>query len=185
MIVDMALDFAGMARVFSKKSNEHILPKLREFFARLDCIQDRSGYDQFHAELCNWFTQNIRTAERKGKNPIPEGSCSYGQAAKVVNISAKVYVYYCALPSSNAAQVLVPMLHAALDEGMIEHLRKRFPGAGIQARTNKAVDRDEYERLRSHVAKEIQEDFRSEIFPVQYDDITFRRLNRAPPLQPK
>jgi hypothetical protein len=50
---------------------------------------------------------------------------------------------------------------------------------GIKAKALTEVDRPEYERLQSLVAKEIMEDFNLEIYPVQYDDIFFRRLNRV------
>jgi len=179
MVVDMALGFAGMGRVFKKESTDPILNSLRRFLTGLDSVRDQSDYDQSHTGLCNWFTENIRTAEKKGKHPVPEGPCSYGQAAKVVNISAKVFVYYCGLPSADAAERLLPILHAAFDIKMIGHLKKRFPDANVTAADNKAVNRCEYELLRSLVAREIREDFGSAIHPVQYDDIIFRRVNRG------
>jgi hypothetical protein len=51
--------------------------------------------------------QNIRTAEKKLKNGrvIPIGPSSYGHAAKVLDISAKVFVYYCGLPAPDGAKV--------------------------------------------------------------------------------
>jgi hypothetical protein len=62
---------------------------------------------------------------------------------------------------------------------MVRHLVQRFPMGGIKAKALTEVDRPEYERLQSLVAKEIMEDFNLEIYPVQYDDIFFRRLNRV------
>jgi hypothetical protein len=41
------------------------------------------------------------------------------------------------------------------------------------------TDRDEYDRLQILVRKDIRENYRDEIHPVQYDDLAFRRLNRA------
>lgn len=180
MIIEMALDFAAMTRVLSKGSNPQIIPKLDELFAGLDSIHEPSMYDQRHAEFCAWFTEKIDTAEKKLKNGRikPAGPSSYGHAAKVLDITAKVYVYYCAQPSPEVAQMIVPMLHGALDNQIIGHLIQRFPKAGITAETINNVDRGEYEKLQSLVNTEIREDFNSEIYPVQYDDILFRRLNR-------
>jgi hypothetical protein len=70
------------------------------------------------------------------------------------------------------------MLHGALDNQIIGHLTERFPEGGVRAKAIQDVDRIEYERLQLLLAKEIQEDFHSAIYPVQYDDLMFRRLNR-------
>ena len=54
-----------------------------------------------HADFCGWFTQNIDRAQKKKQRESGAAirKSSYGQAAKVIDIAAKVYVYYCALPS--------------------------------------------------------------------------------------
>src|SRR5258708_14891217 len=117
MIIEMALDFAAMTRVLSKGSNPQIVPELVELFSDLDSIHEPGLYDQRHAEFCAWFTQNIDTAEKKLKNGRikPAGPSSYGHAAKVLDITAKVYVYYCTEPSPEVARLLIPMLHGAID----------------------------------------------------------------------
>jgi hypothetical protein len=98
----------------------------------------------------------------------PSRACSYGQAAKILDVSAKVYVYYCSQPSPEAARRIVPMLHAALDTPMMDLL-------GIPM-TLQQVDRAIYEDLQARVAHEIAP---SRIYPVQYDDIMWHRLQRA------
>jgi hypothetical protein len=60
------------------------------------------------------------------------------------------------------------MLHAALDTPMMDLL-------GIPM-TLQQVDRAIYEDLQARVAHEIAP---SRIYPVQYDDIMWRRLQRA------
>jgi hypothetical protein len=179
-IVDMGLAFSAMTRVFSEGSKPNITEKLEQLFAGLDETNVKTDYERVHADFCNWFTQNICSAERKLKNGRikPSCECSYGQAAKVLDISAKVYVYYCAQPSPETARTLVPMLYGAVDTQMMQHLSSRFPGAGIRSKTIEQVDRDEYQRLQALLIKEIAQDFDSEIHPVQYDDIMWRRLNR-------
>lgn len=181
MILDMALDFAGMTRVLSKGSNPRIIEQLERLFTKMESVRDQSEYDRLHAEFCSWFIQNICVAEKKLKSGriIPERKSSYGHAAKVLDITAKVYVYYCAQPSPEVAQRLVPLLHGALDNQILGHLKRRFSDAGIKSTSIMDTDRDEYEQLQSLVRKGIQQDFNSEIHPVQYDDIMFRRLNRS------
>jgi len=64
-IIEIALEFSGMLRVFEEGSNVKIIPKLRELFKRLDSVKDKAEYDSAHAEFCSWFVANIRTAEKK------------------------------------------------------------------------------------------------------------------------
>lgn len=169
-IIEISLDFSAMMRVFSKGSSATILRRLEEGFRAFDGVADKADYDRFHADFCQWFIQNISTAEKKFKSgqTKPSRTCSYGQAAKVLDVAAKVYVYYCGQPSQESARRLVPTLHAALDNRMMEHL-------GIPT-TLQQVDRAAYEYLQSRVADEIAH---SQIYPVQYDDILWRRLQRA------
>jgi hypothetical protein len=82
------------------------------------------------------------------------------------------------MPLHEVAQMLVPILHGALDNQIIEHLIGRFPEEGISSNSLEDVDRAKYEQLQSLVVREVLDDFHSEIYPVQYDDIMFRRLNR-------
>jgi len=171
-----------MTRVFQKGSQAQILARLGQFFVGLPrVVHDGENYDQLHADFCEWFIQNISTAERKRHGKIaPAGKSSYGQAAKVLNISAKVYVCYCGQPSNDIAQAIVPMLHAALDNKMVRRLARRVPKAGINVDSLTEIDRAKYEKLRLLLGAEIQEDFDSKICPVEYDDIIFRRVNRLP-----
>jgi hypothetical protein len=169
-IIEIALDFSGMLRVFEEGSNVKIIPKLRELFKQLDSINEKAAYDSAHAEFCNWFVANIRTAQKKLKSGgiKASGACSYGHGAKVLDIAAKVYVYYSGQPSTEIAGNLLPMLHCALDTPMM--LLLDSAKATIQE-----VDREHYERLQALVASKIAE---LGIHPVQYDDVMWRRLQR-------
>ncbi len=124
-IIDMSVTFSAMTRVFSEGSKPTIMQRLEHLFAGLDRINETGAYERVHADFCNWFTQTIRSAERRLKNGRikASGECSYGQAAKVLDISAKVYVYYCAQPSPETARRLAPMLHGAVDTQIMQHLR--------------------------------------------------------------
>lgn len=173
-IIGMGWDFSTMTRVFAKQSSTKILEQLKDLFAKLDRVSDRVEYERLHSDFCYWFTGNVCTAAKRLPNGRIKagGPSSYGHAAKVLDIAVKVYVYYCAQPSPDAAQRLVPMLHAALDTEMMQRLCPKSPER-IQE-----VDRVEYERLQALVTLEIGE---SGIHPVQYDDIVWRRLQPGIP----
>ena len=115
-IVEISFDFSTMTRVFAKGSSTKILDRLEQFFAELASVTTKAEYDGLHSDFCDWFTENLRTAAKElPKKRIPSRQSSYGQAANFLDVAAKVYVYYCAQPSPEAARHLVPMLHAALD----------------------------------------------------------------------
>ncbi len=125
-IIEMALDFTAMIRIFAKDSKARIAEKLEEFFLSLAEIQDRDDYEARHRYFCEWFKENIRTAEKKLKNGSVHsgGASSYGQAAKILDVSSKVFVYYCAQPTPEIAERIVPLLHGAIDTAIMKHLKK-------------------------------------------------------------
>jgi hypothetical protein len=129
----------------------------------------------FIPAFCGWFVQNISTAAKTLRNGQTRASrqCSYGQAAKVLDVAAKVYVYCCAQPSTEAAQRLVAMLHAALDTDMMHNLCRKSPPSLYE------VDRPEYQRLQALVIDAIA---KFGIYPVEYDDLMWRRLQRPYPI---
>jgi DNA primase len=171
-IIEISFDFSTMTRVFAKESSTKILERLEQFFAELASVTTRAEYDGLHSDFCKWFTENVWTAAKTLRNEriIPSRQSSYGQAAKVLDVAAKVYVYYCSQPSPEAARQLVPMLHAALDTDMMRQLCRN------SRETIQEVDRAEYERLQTLVTREIGE---SDVHPVQYDDLMWRKLQRA------
>jgi hypothetical protein len=173
-IIEMALGFTAMTRVFSQGSMVTVAERLGGMFANLGRISTRDDYEKMHADFCKWFIENIHTAKSGRTNPL--STCSYGQAAKVFDISAKVYVYYCAQPCPAAAERLIPMLHAAIDTPMMLDLAKRYTEDGIKAKTLQEVDQGLYEKLQSTAAKDAKANFQPSIHPVQYDDIVWRRL---------
>lgn len=93
-IVEIAFDFTAMTRVFLKGSKTEIVLKLEKHFSSLAKINSREDYEAFHRRFCEWFTREIRTAEKKLKNGRAQKSeaASYGHAAKVFDIAIKVYV---------------------------------------------------------------------------------------------
>lgn len=93
-------------------------------------------------------------------------------------MAGKVYFYYCHLPDCESATKLLPVLHAAVDTVMMKNLKRKYPNNNIKAETVEAVAKPEYIALQKLVARHIEDEFNNLIFPVQYDDIMWRRLNR-------
>ena len=169
-IIEIALGFTAMIRIFAKGSKGTIGAKLEEFFLRLGDIRNRDDYESRHRSFCEWFTRNIQT------NVRASGPSSYGQAAKVLDIAIKVYVYYCAQPTSEVAERIVPYLHGAIDTPIMKHLKEtKLASVKVRATTIKGLDREAYEALQSIV---MAESLTRKLHPVQYDDILWRRLNR-------
>jgi hypothetical protein len=74
----------------------------------------------------------------------PSVACSYGHGAKVLDVAAKVYVYYCGEPSAEIAARLLPMLQAGLDTPMMTD----FDPAHAKG-TTQEVDRAEMKGFRT------------------------------------
>jgi hypothetical protein len=176
-IVEMALDFTGMMRLFTKGTNSRIEAKLTELFSSLPEITTRESYEAYHHGFCEWFTQEIQTAEKHLKNGrfLKCEAASYGHAAKVLDIAIKVYVYYCGQPTAEVAERLIPFLNGAVDTPIMNYLKKSKRANAIHASTLKDVDQSTYRALQSLVLFESQS---REVHPVQYDDIMWRQLNR-------
>ena len=177
-IIDMALGFTAMTRIFSVGSKAKIQTQLEVFFTSLAEINTRDEYEARHRSFCEWFSHEIWTAERKLKNGKLQQSepSSYGQGAKVLDIAIKVYVYYCSQPTAEIAQRMVPLLNGAVDVPIMESLKKsKYATAKIQATTIGKVDEAAYLALQSVVLAESRG---LGLHPVQYDDVMWRRLNR-------
>lgn len=179
-LIDMAITFTAMNRMFEGGAKPKIAGQLARILPALSGIRDRGAFEESHDQFCRWFMQNIRTAERVLKNGAGKSSqsASYGHAAKVFDIIAKVFVYYCRLPSSEAAVRVEQFLHAAIDTPILRELMGKYPGAAVAAETVEQIDRSQYRRLQDLARRHIEEEFLGAILPVQYDDIMWRRLNR-------
>jgi hypothetical protein len=178
-IIDMAITFTAMNRVFEKKSKAAITAQLAHTLDKLLGVKDTHSFERVHREFCEWFTKHVRTAARTLKNKKPKHSqaASYGHGAKVLDIVAKVYVYYCRLPDAATADALTPLLHGAVDTPILSQLRERYPGQ-VTATTIETIGQADYQNLQKLIADHIRDEFKNSIRPVQYDDVMWRRLNR-------
>ncbi len=180
-IIDMAISFTAMGRVFEKGSTEKIKAKLNNYIKDFFNLSTKEEYYGKHKEFCEWFMKNIKTAERKKDERIIKRSqdASWGQAAKVIDIVLKVCIYYCNLPSAEVSSKITPWLNGAIDSRILEDFKNRYSSPLIsQASTIEDIDKATYEKLQEMISTDIKESFNGEIFPVQYDDIKWRELNR-------
>jgi hypothetical protein len=175
-IIDMALGFTAMMRLFQKESDDLIKEHLAHTLRELEEIDSEEKFKGLHESFCEWFTQTIKLA-KDGE------AASYGHGAKVLDLALKVYVYYCRMPNPEKADYLDPLLNGAIDTPILRHLLgmvKTDDGKGLTPRlwNIKAVDRDTYDTLQKLIRSDIADSFAGQIWPVQYDDIMWRRLNR-------
>ncbi len=177
MIVDMAITFSAMNRVFEKGSKQKIANKLEKSLGLLVSVQNKDEFEKIHSDFCNWVVNNVGKS-KKNKSDWNNVAASYGQAAKLFNVVTKVYVYYCSLPSCETTAILIPLLHAAIDTKMMNHLRNRYSEENFKAGTIESVDEAEYNVIRKLVMMNIKDEFNNLILPVHYDDIMWYRINR-------
>lgn len=180
-IIDMAVSFSAMSRVFEKGSTKKIKTKLEKCVKEFLNLSTEEEYHKKHKEFCEWFTKNIKTAERKKDGRIIKKSqyASWGQATKVIDIVLKVCIYYCNLPSAEVSSKIIPWLNGAIDTSILEDFKKRYNSPIIsQNSTIEEIDKVKYEELQRMIHIDIVKSFNGEIFPVQYDDIKWRELNR-------
>lgn len=181
-VLDMALTFAAMNRVFEGESKGKIAQRLEMAFGELAAVRNKGSFDEVHQSFCQWFIRNIKTAEKKNKEGLtikPSQATSYGHGAKVFDVASKVYVYYCHLPDGETAAMLLPFLHSAIDTAMMGALKSRYPRSGIKATNIGEIDEDEYATFQDLVARHMEDQFKDiSPHPAQYDDIVWYRLNR-------
>jgi hypothetical protein len=179
-IIDISITISAMLRLFEKGSKQRIVNELFDKFHDLEKIENRTDYELFHKGFCDWFTCNIKTAQRTKNNSIVKEShyAYYGHAAKILDVSLKVIVYYSGLPNIKDADRILPLLNCAIDTPLLNYLITTFPLEGISPRTVEKIDRNTYVRLQEFIREDIREKFNNEILPVQYDDIMWYKLNR-------
>ena len=176
-IIDMAVGFTAMTPLFQDRSADLIKEKLADLFEGFDRIGSDQDFSKMHRDFCQWFIKTIRLAKT-------EEPSSCGQAAKVLDLALKVYVYYCKMPSPAKAESLIPRLNGVIDTPILRILykklediyRKSYPPHYLW--TIKMIDREDYDLLQKVIRQDIWDSFDDNIFPVQYDEIVGRRLDQ-------
>jgi hypothetical protein len=179
-VIDMGLTFSAMIRLFEKGSKPKISERLFVEFQKLNKIKTLSEFKSFHNHFCEWFTNNIKTAQREmnGRVIKETSNALYGHAAKLIDVVLKVYVYYSSLPDIHIAETILPFINTAIDNPILNHLKKSFPKEAILSNTVEQIDQSTYDKLQKLIKLDIAKNFNNDIIPTQYDDIMWNRLNR-------
>lgn len=174
-IIEMAVSFTAMGRVFEKGSLKKIKEKLYSCIEEFLNLSTKEEHHKKHKGFCKWFTTNIKTAERKKDGKIIKTSqpASYGHATKIIDIVLKVCVYYCNLSSNSS---IVEWLNGAIDNPILKDIKKHHkPQIISQVSTIGGINKKGYEELQKIICEESKKEG---LFPVQYEDIKWRDLNR-------
>ena len=172
-ILNMAFDFASMARTFKPGSKGKFLKRVRVLLPRLAHVRSQEEFNVLHDEICRWGCRSLKPSH------AGRPRASYGQVAKTLNVVLKVVVYYCGLPDQDQATRLLPWLHAAIDNPMMKHLRRQF-GKGFPKgiKVIADVDKRAYPVLRDLACRDSAEMFGSGLHPVQWEDIVWVTSNK-------
>jgi hypothetical protein len=181
-IIEMAIDFSKMVRVFKKGSDDKIAKKIGYFLNEAETFQREEDFRKAHNKFCKWFTTNIKTAKRKKDERIIKRSryASWGHAAKTLDVSLKVCVYYCGLPSPAFSKKIVSWLNCGIDKKILDDLRSNDKKLGerVKATTLEEIKKEDYNMLQDAIKNRIKKEFNNKIISVEYDDIKWRELNR-------
>ena len=176
-VIDMAVGFTAMMPLFQERSADLIKERLTDLFEGVGRIGSDQDFSKMHRDFCQWFIKTIRLAKT-------EEPSSYGQAAKVLDLALKVYVYYCKMPSPAKAESLIPWLNGVVDTPILRLLYKKMEDVYKKSYpphylwTIKMIDREDYDLLQKVIRQDIWDSFDDNIFPVQYDEIVGRRLDQ-------
>lgn len=180
-IVNMGLAFSAMIRLFKQNSkqtlHDEIITQLKNIFQAKSCEELASIHDRF----CHWGIRRILLAKKRHEKETgeKENKASYGQIAKTFDVVLKVAVYYAHLPGCRRARLISPWLNAAVDTQMMTFLRKNYPKAIKRwPKTVRAVKKDDYVQIQKIVRRFIEEKCAYRIWPVQFDDIYWKELNK-------
>lgn len=180
-IIDMGLTFSAMIRLFDKKSKKLLHDQIMSEAKNIFGVSSKEQFDKIHSRFCEWGIRNISLAEKKREGRIIKNSthASYGQIAKTLDVVLKVAVYYSNLPDFEKSIKICKWINAAVDTKMMAMLKNVYP-TDIQPWpvTVEQVDRSKYEALQQIVRKFIKERHDNNIWPVQFDDIYWNKLNR-------
>ncbi len=175
-IIEMALGFTVMTRVFKKETSFLIKEKLWEVLQNLESIETCDDFEDMHKSFCLWFISNVKLVKSNT-------SASYGHGAKVLDVVLKVFVYYCNLPNSVKADKILPMLKCAIDTPILKYIIQKYDeekNYKVYSLTIGHIDESLYQYLQSKVVSDIESGVivNNTILPVQYDDLIWRKLNR-------
>jgi hypothetical protein len=178
-VIDMALGFTATMRVFEKRSKATIASLLAEHLMAAQGATTRDAFEKVHESFCRQFVERVRVAQRKLKDGSirPTAPASYGHAAKMFDVCAKVWFYYCHMPDPHTAEQVAPHLHTAIDTPILNRL-KSLPGHGVKAESISGIDNRTYLELQALAARDRVTSYPAAKMMVHYDDLVWSELSR-------
>jgi hypothetical protein len=181
-IVDMALGFSAMMRLFEEGSKDRIVEKILVQLPDISKAQSAFEFKAAHNAFCEWGVKTIKRAEREKDGAVVKesGPASYGQMAKTLDVVLHVTIHYAHYPDCSAYLALSKWLNTAMDTKMMAFLSGCYPDAlKPWPKTIEQVDsREEYEAIQDTVRRFIQEEHQWALIPVDVDDVYWEALNR-------
>lgn len=172
-MVDMGLRYSGMIRLYTKGTKKKLINEMLEFLPNISNADSSEAFDEIHSDFCRWATNNIFLAEKR-KNRIvvrKRSKIGYGQAAKTLDVTLKVLVYYCNWPNKTKSKQLRKWIHAAIDNKMMRHLKGTYPNAFKNWPKSVAeVKKQDYLKLQYLVHQFISEIDKDIKLSVEFDD---------------
>ena len=178
-MVDMALGFTAMMRLFEKESKEtiqaEILKRLPGFFE----VKSEKEFKAAHRAFCLWGMKTIKRTKGKRGNKKVEGVTSFGHMAKILDVALHVAIHYAQRPDPETARMLSQWLNPAMDNKMMKFLAGCYPDALERwPKTIEQVTEKDYYRIQETVRQFIKEEKDCTRIPIDFDDVYWEVLTR-------
>jgi len=166
-MVDMGLRYSGMIRLYQRGSKQKLIRKIMKMLPEISDIDSKTDFDKIHHAFCMWAKRNISLARPRQTR----ANISFGQAAKTLDVTLKVLVYYCSWPNRVKSSRLVKWIHAAVDTDMMRYLKKYYRSEfTLWPKTVKQVDKRSYNKIQDLVKRFVAQKDNTISLPVQFDD---------------
>ena len=166
-MVDMGLRYSGMIRLYKKGTKKKLIKKILKLLPEIRKVDSSEDFEKYHYAFCRWAIKNIFSS----KSTLNGENISYGQAAKTLDVTLSVLLYYCNWPNKTRSKKLLKWIHAAIDNDMMRYLKKHYPKDIKRWPTSiQNVDRRTYLKLQSLVIRFIAEKDKEIKLPVHFDD---------------
>jgi len=180
-MVDMALSFSAMMRLFEEGSKEIIQTEILERLPRFFKAVSEAEFWAAHNDFCEWGVMKITRTDREKDGEVvkEKGPASYGHMAKILDVVLHVVIHYAHRPDCEPAETLSKWLNPAMDTRMMAFLAGCYPDAlKPWPKTIEQVGKDEYKAIQHTVRQFVKEEHKDKILPVDFDDIYWEALNR-------
>ena len=171
-LIDLGLNFSAMLRLYKKGTKEKLYNKVLSEIPSLLQSENQEQFQMAHSSICEWGVNNLLVNEDLGY-------ASYGQIAKTLDVILKVVIDYGHMPDCCKAKQMSPWLNSAVDNKMMNMLKKNYPNVLKHwPRNLRQVNREKYLVIQSLVRRFNIERYNNRITPVQFDDIYWWFLNK-------